>query len=162
VPHVDAPFVDSPPLQRYGWPIYLPAANPAAGNHFVRTVDGQFLERYVGIAVRLATDANVANREIVVQYRDTDGNVVDQNGINAVVAAGTTADYFFSIFQDGVTATVNSSALVPLHAELLLPTWSMRIFVVNVQAGDQLSRIRLRYEQFYSDSPKPGKDPASW
>ena len=159
MPWPRAPLLDAPPLQRYGLPQYVIGANPAVATAFVRTVDGGVYERYVGIAVRLVTDANVANREVVVQYRDTDGNVVDQNGINATVAANTTADYFFSAFQPGVVATVNASSLVPLHPELLLPSWSMRIFVVNVQAGDQLARIRMRLEQFYSDAELPGREP---
>ena len=153
------PFVDAPPAKRLGYPSYVIGANPAAGAAFVRAVDGGVYERYVGIGVRLVTDGNVANREVVVQYRDTDANVVDQMGINATVAANSTADYFFSVFQPLVVATVNLSSLVPLHAEMLLPSWSMRIFIVNVQAGDQLSRIRMRIEQFYSDIDIPGRDP---
>lgn len=153
------PLLDSPALQRYGIPKYEIGTNPAAGAHFVRTIDGSVYERPISIGVRLVTDANVAAREVVVQYRDTDGNVIAQNGINATVAANLTADYFFSAFQPEAVATVNLSSLVPLQAELLLPTWSIRIFVVNVQVGDQLSRIRIVLEQFYSDVFIPGRDP---
>lgn len=150
-PALRVPFVDSPPLERYGIPRYESGTNPAAGASFTRTTDGNFYERYVAIGVRLVTDANVANREVVVQYRDPDGNVYNQAGINTVVAANLTADYFFSAFTPEAVATVNSSALVPLPPLLLLPTHSMRLLVVNVQAGDQLSRIRLKFEQFYTD-----------
>lgn len=153
------PFLDAPPLQRYGIPSYVIGTNPAAAGSFTRTVDGGVFERYVAISCRLVTDANVANREVVVQYRDSDGNVIDQNGINSVVTAGSTEDFFFNAFQPLVVVTVNSSALIPLHPVMLLPTWSMRILLVNAQAGDQLSRIRLVLEQFYSDADVPGREP---
>lgn len=153
------PTLDAPPLQRYGIPEYIIGANPAAGAHFVFTVDGGQYVRPVSIGARLVTDGNAASREVVVQYRDSDANVIAQNGINTTVPAGQTADYFFSAFQPEAVATVNASALVPLQAELLSPTWSLRIFVVNVQVGDQLSRIRMVAERFYSDVPLPGRDP---
>lgn len=156
------PTLDAPPLVRYGLPQYVIGANPAAGASFTRTTDGNFMERYVSISVRLVTDGNAANREVVVQYRDTDGNVYAQNGINATVAASLTADYFFSAFTPEVVATVNSSSLIPLQAQLLLPTHSMRIFIVNAQVGDQLSRIKMGIEAFYTSGmpeeiyPSPG------
>lgn len=149
------PTLDSPPLVRYGLPQYVIGANPAAGAHFTRTTDGNFFERYVSIAVRLVTDGNAANREVVVQYRDTDNNVYAQTGINATVAASLTADYFFNAYTPEVVATVNSSSLVPLPSQLLLPTHSMRIFIVNVQVGDQLSRIKIATEQFYTAGQPP-------
>lgn len=106
--------------------------------------------------VRLVADANAASREVVVEYQDSGGNRYALAGVATTVTAGNTADYFFSAFLGTGEFTVASSALVPLPPLMLRPSDKLAITVVNVQATDQLSRIRIAWELFDSNSIVPG------
>jgi len=158
-PHLLDPALDYPAAYRFGRAEYVKGTAPAAGAHFTQTVGGDLFVRLLTVSARLVTDATVASRELVLQYRDNDGTVYAQQGINATVAASQTADYFFSAFQPQVVATVNGSSLVPLWPLILVPTHDFRLFVVNVQAGDQLSRIRFVWERFYTTGAPPSYTP---
>lgn len=146
-----APELDAPPLRRYGLPIYGSSTAPAAGAAFTEEMVGQWFTRFITISVRLVCDGNAANREVVAQYLDDAGNVYMQHGAATVVTASSTYDYYFSSFLDSTEFPVNTSILVPLTPILLPPTHSVKLAIVNVQAGDQLSRIRTWREQFYTD-----------
>lgn len=144
-----APTLDAPQMRRYGPPELVLGTSPAAGAHFVHADAQGYWWRLLSVHVRLVTDANAANREVVLEYRDIQDQRFDLMGINVTQAASLTGDYVFSAFQPGVVATVNSSSLIPLHPTLLYPGCDFRLFVVNVQAGDQLSRVRFQVERFY-------------
>lgn len=144
------PDLDSPPLVRYGLPEYVLGASPAAGADFTQAVDGNFFARLISVHARLVTDANAANRTVCVEYRDGNGNRYMLSGTATTQAATLTADWIFSAFQPATVAAVDTSNLVPLVPMLLLPTHDFRVHVVNVQAGDQLSRIRFVWERFYT------------
>lgn len=146
-----APLLDSPPLRRYGLPEYVQATSPAAGGGFTQEVTGSFYVRLVCLFARLVTDANAANRTLRLEYRDADGNVYDVMGNPVTYPANTTEDYSFSAFQAVGEWEVDATNLVPLHPVLLPPTHDFTLTVDNVQAGDQLSRIRFVWERFYSD-----------
>lgn len=155
-------YLDTPALQRYGLPERIIAASPAVATDFTQNVDGQFYARLVGVFCRLVTDANAANRQVVVDYRDVAGNRYDVSGPNAVQAATLTVDYCFSAYAPEEKTAVDGTTIVPLHPLLLLPTDQFRIHVAAVQAGDQLSRIRFTWERFYSDVPLPGRSPSDY
>ena len=154
--HAIAPVLDSPELYRYGYPTLEKGASPAAGADFVRTLDEGFAARLLSVHVRLVASADVASREVVVEYRDEADNRFALAGINTTVTAGLTADYVFSAFQPEAIATVDGSALVPLPPLLLMPAWDFRIHVVSASATDQLSRIRYVWERFYVGRPPGG------
>lgn len=150
-----APALDSPPLQRYGYPELVFGAQPAAGAHFTPSMDGRFHVRLVSLYCKFVADANAASREIVVEYRDAGGLRYALAGINTTVTASNTAYYAFNAFQPEAVATVDSSALVPLPAMILPPTHDFRLYVLNIQATDQLSAIRFVWERFYAqDVPR--------
>lgn len=152
--HVAA--LDSPPLQRYGFPQLVKGTSPAAATDFTQEVAGTYYARLVSVFCRLVTDANAANREVVVEYRDQDANRYALAGASTVVTASATQDYAFCAFQPEVVFPVDSTILVPLPPILLGPTDDFRIHLVNAQAGDQLSLIRFKWELFYSNPPIPG------
>jgi hypothetical protein len=152
-------FLDTPVLQRYGLPERILGTSPVVATDFTQTVDGAFYARLVGVFVRLVTDGNAANRQVVVEYRDQGANRYDVSGPNATQAATLTVDYCFSAYAPEEKTAVDGTTIVPLHPLLLLPTDSFRIHVANVQVGDQLSRIRFTWERFYSDVRLPGHDP---
>lgn len=155
--HRAAPTLDAPALERYGYPELVYGTSPAAGADFSVQFGGQFFQRIVSVVVKLVTDGTAANREVVVSYEDAGGNRFGLCGINATVAASSTAYYAFSAFQPEVVATVDSTALVPLHPLILRPTDVFKIHVVNIQATDQLSAIRYVQERFYTHGQPPGR-----
>jgi hypothetical protein len=156
------PFLDSPALQRFGPPEVFYGAQPAAGTDFTLAIDGGQAVRIISVFCRIVTDGTVASREVVLEYRDQQANRFDLMGIPVTVSAGSTNDYCFSAFQPVATSPSDATLLVPLHPSLLMGSWSARLHIVNVQAGDQLSRIRIKLERFYSDFPPPGRDPSTF
>ena len=144
------PQIDAPGLVRVGLPELVYGDTPAANTDFTYTIQGQYLQRVVSVFCRLVADANVASREVVVSYEDQGGNRFGLAGINTAVTANNTGDYAFSVLNMEAIATVDSSALVPLPGFLMLPTQRVKIHLVNGQAADQLSRIRLVVEKFYT------------
>lgn len=151
-----APLPDSPPLVRHGLPIYEFGTLPAAGANFTYTVDGNYFVRLLTLSVRLATDANAANRTVRLEYLDYAGNVFAVCGNPVTYPANTTAeDFFFSVWQGQGEWEVAASNLVPLAPLLLPPTFAFRVLVNNIQAGDTLTRIRFLREEFYTaDQPR--------
>lgn len=147
------PGLDAPPLVRYGFPDWQSHTSPAAGAQFSIATDGRYWSRFVSIRCRLVTSATVANREVVVEYNDPEGNNYHTCGAPVTVAASTTIDFCFSSFLDEAAWPVNSMILVPLAPIILPATFVMRLFVVNIDTTDALSRIRTVRERFFSDSP---------
>jgi hypothetical protein len=144
-----APVLDAPPLRRFGGPELVFGASPAVATDFVQAAEDGYFVRYLSIFVRLDTDANAANREVVVEYRSGEDLRFGLYGAPVAWPANEVAEYAFSAFQPRAEWEVDSSVIVPL-GPLLLPLGSdMRIHVVNVQAGDQLDRVRFVRERFY-------------
>lgn len=154
--HARAQDTDSPPLIRYGFPELVSGTSPAAGADFSQAIGGQSFVRLVSLFVRLVTDGTVANREVVLEYLTAEGNRYALAGAPVTVAASSTYDYAFNTFQPTAEWPCDSTILVPLLPMVLRPTDSFKLHVVNVAAGDQLSRIRWVQERFYSSSPVPG------
>jgi hypothetical protein len=152
---IAAPVLDSPGLARFGYPELVKGSSPVAGAHFVQSVDSGLAARLLSVHVRLVTSATVADRQVVVEYRDEADNRFMLCGPNATQAASLTGDYIFSVFQPLVVATVDSSILVPLAPILLYPAFDFRIYVAAIDTTDQLSRVRFVWERFYLGVP-PG------
>jgi hypothetical protein len=149
---LEAPAVDTFGLKRHGLPSLEHAASPAAGADFTKSIDSAYPTRLLTVFCRLVTDANVANREVVVEYRDIDGNRFYPAGAPVVVTASTTTDYSFQAGLGQPDWPIDSTILVPLQPFLLVGSWSFRLHVVNVQVTDQLSRIRWVQEQYLSQT----------
>ena len=143
-------MVDSPPLRRFGWPELAYGTAPAAGAHYVQTVDGAYLQRLVSVFVTLTTDATVADRTVVVDYLDAAGERYQLSGAPLAQTASSANDWSFNVFQPRAEWTVDGSAIIPLAPTLLLPTHSWRVYVSGIEAADQLSNVRYVFERFYS------------
>lgn len=146
-----APVLDAPPLHRYGFPELVYGTSPAAAADFVQAIGGGFYVRLVSVFARLVTDANAGDRELVLEYRDGDDNRYALFGAPVEVTASSTNDYAFSAFQPRAEWPVDSSIIIPLGPQLLLPTHDFRLHIVGAQAGDQISRVRYVQECFYTD-----------
>lgn len=145
------PLVDAPALKRFGLPEYVKGDNPAAGAHFSAQVGGHDFLRLLTVYCRLVTDANVATRTVLVEFRDDADNRFAFSGAPVTQSATDTVDWAFNVFQDQAEWEIDDSILIPLAPILLFPTFDFRIFVDAVQAGDQLSQIRWTQERFYTD-----------
>lgn len=128
-------------------------ANPSAGAGFTRTLDGRYTVRPLALHFRIVTDANVANRTVYVQYRDAEGVAFASMLAPLNITASTTVDFSFwrGLGQPDWIGT--TPIVVPLADLLLLPGYQIVVTVDTVQAGDQLSRIRLLQESFPTDGP---------
>lgn len=156
VSRLQQPLLDSPPLARYGLPEFVKGANPAAGAAFTQAVDGRYFVRVLSIAVRLVTSATVANRNVFVEYLDDAGVRVALAGQVSTQAASLTVDQFFDCYRSASVAALDSSNLAQIPPLLLPPTYSFRIGALNLQAGDQFSRVRFCWERFFTtDQPPP-------
>lgn len=145
--------VAASPLQGFGAPSYAQFDSPAAGADFTYSAAGIYLERFLTLHVKLVTDGNAANREVVVSFEGPGSRRFALAGINTTVPASQTVYYEFSVFQPEAVATVDSSALVPLPAVVLGPGIVLKVHVVNIQATDQLSQICGWREQFPRVNP---------
>jgi hypothetical protein len=144
-----APLIDTPAMRRYGPPELMFGANPAAGADFVFDEDSGYWWRLVSVFCRLVTSADVADRELVVEYRDVQDQRFALYFAPVAVTASTTVDFAFSVFCPRAEWEQDASIIAPLGADLLYPGCDFRIHVANIDNTDQLSRIRFQLERFY-------------
>jgi hypothetical protein len=120
--------------------------NPAAGANKTIVIPGQVRILPVALKFVLTTDANAANRQIIVVYND-DTRDYHTIGAPPVQTASLVREYNFVSggFTPFVEATVDHR-YVPLSPNLYIPAnGEVRIEIVNNQAGDQLSAIVFTY-----------------
>lgn len=122
-------------------------ANPAAGTLAQVKIPGQYITRINVVTFRFVTSATVAARIVRVEARDPDGVAVAIAGPIASQAASITADY--SLFSTAAAGPGASNGLVgaPLFDMFMEPGYSLVITATNIQAGDQLSRVRLALQR---------------
>lgn len=148
------PILDSPAAFRYGDPALEYGATPAAGAHFIQTIPGQYRARLITFFCRLVTDANAADRTVVLEYRDAGDLRYAMAAAPVTQSASTTTDYAFQAWQGQADWPADDTVLVPLVPITLPPTHDFRLYVDNIQATDAVSRVRFVWERFYTgDSP---------
>jgi hypothetical protein len=101
--------------------------------------------RWILLAVcfRIVTDANVANRTPVLTVLDGSGTARASVAAGVATVASKTADYTFA---NGLAGWVAAGTSVVSGAGPVLPLQdgdSLVISVDGVQAGDQVSRVRV-------------------
>lgn len=125
--------------------------SPAAAADYAVTMEGRYVTRLVALKVLLTTDANAANREVVLEYRTAEAERFALFGAAVVVTASDTVTYHFQRDIPEAQWSVDDSILVPIADYALLPTESFRLHIVNVQAADTLTVIRYTWERFFTD-----------
>lgn len=127
-------------------------AQPAAGAGFTYSVAGGFYARVLAVLCQLTTDATAANRWVEARVTDADGTVWERFGAGVLIPASTTVQLAWSDERgesEWATAGADASPIyMPLPARFLQPTEQLRVAVGNVQAGDQLSAVRISVERF--------------
>lgn len=133
-------------------PDHLIVAAPAAGAGAIFKLDSRWQWRFQSVRFSLATDANVANRFVSVDYCDPEGNVWIRNAAAVVVTAGTAAqEYSFDGGRAVSEWAANTPVLAPLNRTFVPGGWQLRVNVANVQVGDQLTAVDLYVVQYEPD-----------
>lgn len=140
---------------------------PAVGVGFTYTNDGRYWELLDSISFRLVSDANAANRQVTLTITDGAGSALATLPSASLQVASKTYDYTFSPQFNTFNTVVANAITLPLPELFLQPAYSIVVAIGAVQAGDQVSAIRLYAQRFvtgpsgYSigmvDVPDPGE-----
>ena len=134
-------------------PQIIEGTAPGANTNFALSLDSRFVWRFVGVKFSLTTDANAANRIVTFDYADGNGTVFMRNGAGVIVTASTTALVFQGKAHQGTSDFTSSGSdlstiFFPIEPVYLVGSQQVQINVVNKQAGDTLTAIRLFAEQY--------------
>lgn len=126
-------------------------ANPGAGNDFTYAVNDNCRIQVVGLWFDLTTDANVANRLVVI--RRTDPAHVSQFSPSFIVQPDSlTWRYYFSVDPSVMDFTaVDLRVFCCLSDDLFLEgNDSLTSYIYNRQAADTFSTIRIAFHTQYN------------
>jgi hypothetical protein len=125
----------------------IPLPNPAVSTGFTYTVS-QYWELIDSLSFRLVTDANAANRQVLVTVNDGGGTLLAAFPPATVQAAAATVDYCFLAGVSAFLATAGGVSVSPIYHGLLQPNFNVTVTIAAKQVGDQVSRIRFNNERF--------------
>lgn len=126
---------------------------PAVATGFALKLDSRWAWRFRCVRFKLVADANAANRFVTVDFCDPEGTVWESNPALAVQVANATQLYDFARNRCiGVSGIATQPQFATLTDVWLPPGWQVQINVANVQAGDQLSLVKLYVDKLVSDS----------
>ena len=123
-------------------------ASPAVATGFTYTNTGQQWQLLDLVSFRLVSDSNAANRQVTLTINDGGGIALATLPAASVQVATKTYDYTWSSDFQTFNTVVSNAITSPLPAIFLQPEFTVAVAVGSVQAGDQISRIRLYAEQF--------------
>ena len=123
-------------------------ANPAAGVNFSETVDGRYISRLVSATWLLTTSAVVANRTVTLDTQDGNGKLLNSRGAAVNVLAGSTQIFSADIHRSGDAWISGGTVFFGLDEYYLEPGRKIIISVLNIDVGDQLSKIVFSWERF--------------
>ncbi len=126
----------------------VPVPSPPAGAGFTYTVGANYWERLAGIAFVLTSDANAANRDVVLTVNSGGGVALDKVPPAAVQVASKAYTYVYAPFAPAVndtTALVNTQRCPTIF---LQPAFTVVVSITNVQVTDAVTAIRFYVERF--------------
>lgn len=124
-------------------------ANPGVGANLSYALSDYEQSNIFSVRFRLVTDANVASRR--VQLRFNRGGVILQDFVcSQTQAASLTYDYYFGVNLPAETFLNNvvQRSLSPIP---LLPSSTITTSIVNIQAGDQISSVRIMRDKLINE-----------
>ena len=122
--------------------------SPAVATGFTYKNTGTQWQLIDSISFRLVSDGNAANRQVKLVYADADGVALATLPTASVQTASLTWDYTWSTDFDTFNTVVSLALTSPLLNIFLQPGFQIIVSIGSVQAGDQISRIRMYAEQF--------------
>lgn len=122
--------------------------DPAVGVEFSYKVTGTYWERLRSLSFQLVTSAAVASRQVTLLILDQDG--VELAAIPAATAqiASLTRKYTFLPDVSQQSGPVSGRFLGTLPTFFLRSDWTVKVEVALIDAGDQVSHVRLNRERF--------------
>lgn len=149
---VEPPYLVDPFRKtEHGFRETIKGIAPAAAADYSVTMDPRYVTVLTSVFCRLTTDANAANREVVLEYRTTEALRFMLMGAPVTVSANDVSDYVFERGLGQPDWPSDDSILVPLIPYPLVGSESFRLHIVNAQLGDTLTLIRYTWERFYTD-----------
>lgn len=137
------PYVDGESFQSV-----VAGASPAAGQNFQLKPDARWIHRLVACTYTLVADANAANRQVTLEYRDGSNLSYCVDGRALVVTANLTRRFNGSLARGSGEDVANADAYFVVTPVFLIPGHTLNIIVANIQAGDQLSAIQFLFDRF--------------
>ena len=126
----------------------VPVASPAAGADWQQAVPAGKAWEVLTLTEQLVTSAAVANREIVVQAKDPNGNLLAQADSPAFQTAGLTTIYSFERGRPYGGSVQTFVGVLPA-VDFPLPEGStIGVATTGLQAADQHSKIVLVVRQW--------------
>jgi hypothetical protein len=122
--------------------------SPAVALGFTYTNTGTQWQLIDSLSFRLVTDGSAANRQVKLVYADADGVALATLPTASVQTATLTWDYTWSTDFDTFNTVVSLAVTAPLLNIFLQPGFQIIVSIGSMQAGDQISRVRLYAEQF--------------
>jgi hypothetical protein len=126
----------------------VPIANPAVATGFTYTVSGSYWERLAALSFVLTSDANAANRAVLLRVKDGTGATLVAVPTAAVQVAAKVYTYSYWGDQAPATDAVGLVNAQPIPRLFLQPGFTVVVTIGAVQVGDQISAIRLYREAF--------------
>lgn len=123
-------------------------ANPVVATGFTATISANYWERLQGVSFVLTSDSNAANRSVLLVVKDGSGAVIDAVPPAAVQVASKAYTYVYRPGAVAVNDTVNLVNVQDCPRVFLQPAWTIVVTVGSVQAGDQISAVRLYMERY--------------
>lgn len=162
-PRIVAPITDlladrfsqslvTPVAGRVGYQDLLRGDSPAAGSDYRYTVPGQHALWPLSVMATFATSATVKDRTLAVEYQDDDDRRYLIGGAPLTVGASDTRSWCWQPLAGGAAWPVEDAVIAPLPQQHLYPGNSLVIRIGNVDAGDQLSDVRIS-GWFYPTGP---------
>lgn len=121
----------------------IAAPQPAAGNGVTVAVPGSETQQLLAVSFRLVTSAAVATRRPAVSVTDGTGTQLAAVASSTTSAASLTTDYSFAVGVGNAAGASGASASESLPPLPLESGDSVVISVASIDAGDQISRVRV-------------------
>lgn len=135
----------------YAQPSVVAVPSPAAGGGFTYAVPGSERQLIACVSFQLVTAVAVANRLVVATLLGGDGVRIGRFSSGFTQAASLTTVYTFAVGVQSYGANDAANIGAPL-APLWLPDGgSLAVTLVNGQAADQVSVVRVTVYQYPSD-----------
>lgn len=122
--------------------------NPSAGAGFTYNINAGYWELIDLIGFQLVTNGNAGSRQVLLTIKDADGTIIGTFPSASTQAATNTYHYTWSRDFNSFNTVISSAVTGPLPGILLQPDMSVVVTVGSIDAGDQISGIRIISERF--------------
>lgn len=122
--------------------------SPSAGANFTQAMNINSRSQIINVQFLLTTDANAADREIIITGDDGTDEIYS-TGPSSIQTASLAVRYHANIGAPAGTFGTALLQTVPLNSQFILSEGdTLQINVTNIQAGDAITDISIRIKQW--------------